>query len=224
MAAGGLARASLHALGPAIALAFVLALSQAALSFALSRMLESDVALWTSLALLVGAHAVFVVFIARRGLSAARLRSPLAAAGAIVILALAFGAYAWLDTKGADFQCADGVVLFASRLPMWPWLWIGWAALTYMAAPVRLLASFSKTPLMLVPPMGRLTAMAPFAAVVVLLGAMFQIRRADCDATQISFGLLEGGLFVLPLYALFLFAMSFSMAILSAVFVKDDGV
>ena len=60
----------------------------------------------------------------------------------------------------------------------------------------------------------------PFAAVIVLVGAPFQRHRIDCDNPGISYGLFDGGLIAAPMLGLFLFSMAFSLAVLSAAYVR----
>jgi hypothetical protein len=66
----------------------------------------------------------------------------------------------------------------------------------------------------------RAMLLAPFAVIVLVTGLPFQRRAIDCTPPfDGGWGIFEGGMVAIPLLALFLFSMAFSLAVLSAAFV-----
>jgi hypothetical protein len=174
---------------------------------------------WPMAVLFVIVHALFIVMVAcsdGRAMPATGYGRTVLQAGALLAAPIAL--FAFLDTAGANYTCADGGVVFHSIVPLAPWLWIGWLAMTFTALPERLIAWVQHERLTLVPPLERALMMAPFLPLVLFLGILFQVREADCTQMGLSFGLTDGGLYAMPLYAVFLFVMSWSMSVLSASF------
>ena len=167
------------------------------------------------------AHAIFVILVAHAALpKAERYGSARSTLLASIPLAVIFFGIAALDGAGADYFCAEGQLHRQGRIPMWPWAWIGWAAVSLLALPLRFTAWLSKHPIKLAPLWHRPLMMLPFAAPVVLFGWPFQIRQIDCVGPQEGWGLFEGGMAAWPLLGVFLFAMSTTMAILTAAYVR----
>ncbi len=164
------------------------------------------------------AHGLFIVLLARH-----LLREPPRLGwrqwGAALALTAIMVAGLWLDGLGNNAMCGDGKMYAPSTLPQLPWAWIGWALLVVTALPSRLLGY----------PAGRLLhwsdrviLAAPFAVAVFVTGLPFQRAIDDCEIVE-GWGLFEGGLFLIPLLALFLFTLSFSIAVLSAAFVRPEA-
>lgn len=134
-----------------------------------------------------------------------------------VLLSLAIWGFALLDDYGSSFSCGDGMLFDHSDIPMLPWGWIGWFCLALFAVPSRLLGH-DRARLEWWP--DRVVMLFPFALIILLVGMPFQRHRMDCDALSISYGLFDDGLIALPMLGLFLFSMAFSLAVLSAAYVR----
>jgi hypothetical protein len=169
--------------------------------------------------LLVGAfaHALFITLLTdilvRRSWHP-RGRAVLAA----LVLTLPISLFAVLDLSGASYGCADGRVTELGSVPLWPWAWIGWLLLATSALPARILGHSAAA---IEPWPERIMMLTPFALVILLTGAPFQRRTADCTPPfDGGWGLFEGGMVTIPLLALFFFSMAFSLAVLSAAAVR----
>lgn len=172
---------------------------------------------FAALALPLIAHGLFVTLLTRR-----LLREPWRCGWrqlgtAFILAAIMFGGI-WLDGLGTNAICTDGKMQVPNSLPQLPWAWIGWGVLVMTALPARLLGYPAAR---LVHWSDRTILAAPFAVAVLVTGLPFQYAVEDCAIIE-RWGVLEGGLFLLPLLALFLFTMSFSLAILNAAFVRPD--
>lgn len=172
---------------------------------------------FAALALPLIAHGLFVTLLMRR-----LLREPWRCGWrqlgtAFILAAIMFGGI-WLDGLGTNAICADGKMRVPSTLPQLPWAWIGWALLVGTALPSRLLGYPAAR---LLHWSDRVILAAPFAAAVFVTGLPFQRAIGDCEIVE-GWGLFEGGLFLIPLLALFLFTLSFSIAVLSAAFVRPE--
>jgi hypothetical protein len=169
------------------------------------------------LALVLPAHGLFVVLLTRY-----LLREPLRLGwrqwGTALFLTAVMVAAIWLDDLGTNAMCGDGRIYAPSTLPQLPWAWIGWALLVVTALPSRLLGYPAAR---LLHWSDRVILAAPFAAAVFVTGLPFQRAIGDCEIVE-RWGLFEGGLFLIPLLALFLFTLSFSIAVLSAAFVRPE--
>jgi hypothetical protein len=133
------------------------------------------------------------------------------------LLGLIIWGFALLDHHGSSYSCADGVLFDRSAIPMLPWGWIGWFVLALFAVPSRLLGHGSNR-LEWWP--RRVLMLFPFAAIILFVGVPFQRHRIDCDGPDISYGLFDGGMIAIPILGLFLFSMAFSLAVLSAAYVR----
>jgi hypothetical protein len=201
------------ALFPGLGSAFVFALLTLVIAGPLSEFGDDLALLVTSLT-----HGLFVALLAD-GVQrkSADIRAP--AIGAGVLLGLLIWGFAQLDHWGTSYQCADGVLFYRSNVPMLPWLWIGWFFLALFAIPSRLLGWRGSR---LEPWTDRAAMCFPFALLIVLLGVPFQTHRIDCTGPFVGYGLFEGGLIAGPLLGLFLFSMAFSLAVLSAAYVRPQ--
>ncbi len=215
------ANTGLRLLPDAIGLAFIFAFAQIILLFAMQMFVSDTVAMWILTALAAISHGLFIVIITVRTADDERLRGGPHNLTAGFLFALPLFALAWADIDGAHHVCADGAIVERGIAPMWPWFWIGWAALTLSAAPMHLLGWLNGARIALKPFWIRAAYMAPSALVIGVLGWTFQVRAMDCAAPRLSFGVMDGGLVAIPLYMLFFFAMSFSMAVLSAAFARQ---
>jgi hypothetical protein len=170
------------------------------------------------IALTLPAHGLFVVLLTRY-----LLREPVRLGwrqlGTAIALAAIMFAAVWLDGLGTNAMCGDGKMYAPSTLPQLPWAWIGWGLLAVTALPSRLLGYPAEH---LLHWSHRTVLAAPFAVAVFVTGLPFQRAIDDCAIVE-GWGLFEGGLFLIPLFALFLFTMSFSIAVLSAAFVRPDA-
>lgn len=168
-------------------------------------------------ALTLPAHGLFVVLLTRY-----LLREPLRLGrrewGTALVLAAIMFAAIGLDWLGTNAMCGDGKMYEASTLPQLPWAWIGWGLLAVTALPSRLLGYPAER---LMHWSDRTILAAPFAVAVFVTDLPFQRAIGDCEIVE-GWGLFEGGLFLIPLLALFLFTLSFSIAVLSAAFVRPE--
>ena len=210
LAAGSrLARLTAYAILPALGLA----IASTALILGLSRVMPFMLAV-----LPLPAHGLFVVLLARHLLGEPLRLGWRDWSTAFALAAIMFGAI-WLDQLGTNAMCGDGRMYEPSTLPQLPWAWIGWGLLVVSALPSRLLGYPAQR---LLPWPERVILAAPFAAAVLFTGMPFQRAIDDCAIIE-GWGLFEGGLFLIPLLALFLFTLSFSIAVLSAAFVRPEA-
>lgn len=168
-------------------------------------------------ALPVAAHALFVALLTD-GLIRQSWRPRPRAFAAGLLLALPILLFGWLDVSGASYGCADGRVTWRSAVPTAPWAWIGWLVLTLAVLPARLLGHGGAK---LEPWPHRVLMLIPFAVILLVLGTPFQRHRINCTPPfEEGWGLFEGGAFMIPLLALFLFSMAWSLALVSAAAVR----
>lgn len=212
------------AVGIAFASAAVQLFGTSALHEAAELLAVNDPGELPALILAVWLHAVFIVTVAARATDPSEPASvPLFRAGISggTILAAPILLFALLDSAGSAILCADGKVWRNSVVPDWPWLWIGWLSLALLGIPARILNAVASSSRPLLPFTRRLLVAAPAIPLIWLLGAAFQAPAADCDQL-LSFGLFEGGLFLLPLLGLFWFVSSFTLAIHGATSLSPD--
>lgn len=165
-------------------------------------------------------HGVFVIAIARKLLAAdigiVHALSWSSWRGGI-LLALAIAPFVLLDLKAASYSCADGKAYDVSTVPQLPWFLIGWAVPTVSGIPTRLACWGQQLRILWWPQ--RVILTAPIAFPVLFLSVPFERKIIDCTPPFDGWGLFEGGMVLIPLLGLFLFAATLGAAILAATFV-----
>lgn len=163
-------------------------------------------------------HGVFVIALARNLLNeplAVALTRPKTWLGG-AILAILILPFVWLDSLAANYSCADGQIYNRSIVPALPWFLIGLVLLNALALPTRLALWRARTRLLRLPE--RIILTAAMVPPVIVLGFPFERKAFDCTAPFEGWGLFEGGLFLIPLLGLFLFAASGMTAVLAGTF------
>ncbi|MCA1198360.1 hypothetical protein K9B35_10305 [Sphingomonas sp. R647] len=172
------------------------------------------IGLWSAVALFIYLHAFFVMVLTGYGLGTARARRWrsalwLGVRGGVVlavVIAVALGAYV------LSIRVAPGLDRGL------PWITILWAGLTASLAPARIAAWLWRVRLSLAPPLVRLMLMLPWLLVIWGTGLPAQRCTGEC------WGLMEGGIVMVPLLGLHLFIASVSTALLSAAGTRTDPV
>jgi len=138
-----------------------------------------------------------------------------------VFLTLPIWLFIYLESQGTSYFCADGYAHFQSNVPLWPWLWIGWACIALLALPERIMIFVFGGGFELEPLWWRNMLMLPFMLVLYYLGYFFQVREVDCTPPFDGWGLLEGGMILIPMYLAFTFTLCFSLAMVAAFSIKS---
>lgn len=172
------------------------------------------ISLWSVVALFIYVHAFFVIGLTGYGLGTARLgrwRSAL-----------------WLGVRGGVvlavvIAVSLGIYVLSIRLAHGldrglPWVTILWAGLTASLAPARIAAWLWRVPISLAPPLVRLMLMLPWLLAIWVTGLPAQRCTGEC------WGLMEGGIVMVPLHGLHLFIAGVSTALLSAALTRTDPV
>lgn len=168
---------------------------------------------WLLLAGALLAHVVFIIAVAdltRRRMAgeafaAARIPLWLVNGLLLTLVLVVIAATGW--AAGLPVGARDGQVLLLT----------GWAVLSLTGAPALLL---DRGPVRWPSPAtlgGRLIACAAWGALLVFLGNPLHGCRGEC------WGVFEGGLFAIPFAGAYLFLVSLSCGILSAVFTAPAG-
>lgn len=174
------------------------------------------------IALFAFSHALFIVIlVAFFGMQKNIFTNMLLIIISAAILTAPISLFIYLENQGTSYFCADGYGHFQSNVPLWPWLWIGWACIAILALPERTMIFVFGGGFELEPIWSRIAIMLPFMLVLYYLGYFFQVREVDCTPPFDGMGLFEGGMILIPMYLGFIFSLGFSLAMISIFSIKS---
>lgn len=209
----------------ALALPFLMAPIFLAIFFVLGSFLENvryslreQVFAWAFI-LWHSVYVCFAAYCARTATVMAAIRKPVPWLGAAVILAAVAMVFLKLDAEGASYFCAEGELQSLGRVPLLPWVLIGWTVIAALSLPERLFALFDGLPSKLRPLWQRFAMLPLGLGFAALPGVVFQFRQIDCtnpNSGGVDFGMMDGGIVYGPMFAIFGFALCSSIVILSA--------
>ncbi len=178
--------------------------------------LTGEIFTWTFV-LWHSGYVCFAAYCARTPTVMAAVRKPGPWLGATVLLAAVAMVFVKLDAEGSSYFCAEGELQSTGRVPLWPWVLIGWTVIAALSLPERFFGLFDGQPSKLRPIWQRLLLLPAGFVFAALPGVIFQVRQIDCvNPNRPDFGMMDGGIVFGPAFAIFGYALCSSIAILSA--------